>query len=396
MKFGISEFVILAVTTERFVEDTVSMNIVHVIGSLGAAAGGPSRTVPSLCASIQPQLSNGKISILTGISSEFGENLTNKQLLIRELPAASATRTWIAHLSQMVMGLNHESAIIHDHGQWLRCNRAAAVVARRMAVPRVVTPRGMLSPWALAQGRWKKKAAWNLFAKRYLERADVIHATSELEADELRSLGTRRPIAVIANGVEVWRALIPPPKKRQVVFLSRIHPKKGLVELVKAWRESELSGWKLIIAGPDEAGIIPGLRIGSNENIAYVGEKAGDAKWTLLSESSLFILPTYSENFGVVVAEALMAGTPVITTHHAPWHGLVEENCGWWIPMNEHSIRSTLGQATSLNIETLAEMGQRGRDFALREFGWPQIGAEMVRVYQWILSGGATPACIRY
>jgi glycosyltransferase involved in cell wall biosynthesis len=120
----------------------------------------------------------------------------------------------------------------------------------------------------------------------------------------------------------------------------------------------------------------------------------GLGKAVLMRQASLFVLPTYSENFGVVVAESLMAGVPVITTHGAPWECLVENDCGWWIPTTIDSLRDTLLVAMSTPESVRKAMGQRGVSLMGERFAWPSIAKDMITVYDWILGGGTPPSCV--
>lgn len=258
----------------------------------------------------------------------------------------------------------------------------------------------MLTPWALAHKRIRKRMAWMLFGRSDFHNATVLHATSQQEADEFRLLRARQPIAVIPNGVELHESPggLPggiPNKTRTMLFLSRLHPKKGVAELVSAWRAVRPEGWRLVLAGPDEAGMIDSLRLHPADAITYAGEVEGDEKWQLLGSAAVTILPSYSENFGVVVAESLMAGTPAIATRHTPWRSLEEHRCGWWIPMNSESLLSTIREATTTDLETLAAMGRRGRDHVVACYSWPSIGSQMTAVYRWLEGSSGMPECIQ-
>jgi glycosyltransferase involved in cell wall biosynthesis len=292
--------------------------------------------------------------------------------------------------------LRSANLVLHDHGQWLAINRFSAQLAREKQIPRVVSPRGMLTPWALSQKKLKKKLAWWLYARRDLDQACVIHATSQLELSELRELGVRRPIAMIPNGVELppieTRAKTP-GRKPFVLFLSRIHEKKGIRELLECWRSLAPRDWELVLAGPDEQGILSKSLLPSGTT--YVGPVDGVPKQQLMQSASLFVLPTHSENFGVVVAESLSAGVPVITTHAAPWSCLAENQCGWWVPMNVDSIRETLLVAMRTPSEELEAMGMRGRELVKAQFSWPGIVGQMLEVYRWILGESDTPECVQ-
>lgn len=344
-------------------EPIAQVTVLHTVGTLDPAAGGPSRTVPAIVKHLQQARPEWRIEIRTSHPEQA-------------LPSTSS------------------GTILHDHGQWSAINRASAKLARNRRLPRVVSPRGMLSPWARRYKWWKKSLAWRLFAKRDLAEAVVIHATSELEARELRELGVKQPIAIIPNGVEPLAEVAASSslERPYVLFLSRIHEKKGIHELLRVWRELPCREWDLVLAGPDEQHLIANHKL--PERVRYVGAVEGAAKARLMREASLFVLPTHSENFGVVVAESLLAGVPVITTHGAPWQALQTEQCGWWIPMSEPALRETLTAAMQLTAAERQAMGRRGQLLAQREFGWPRIASEMAAVYEWILGGGHPPACV--
>lgn len=369
---------------------------IHTVGSLGINAGGPSRTVPQLCDHLLSSDADFNVTILTGTDDRFGANV------LPNLTPVVSTRTngYRAFRKQLhqqlgrVVDEGHHQSILHDHGQWLAVNRASASIARKYKLKRILTPRGMLTPWAMSHQYAKKKIAWMLFGRRDFHSTALLHATSEMEASELRDLGAKQPIAIIPNGVEHWSGSATEVKSKSILFLSRVHVKKGVNELVEAWRSLSPEGWNLILAGPDEGRLLNQLELTPADNITYVGQVEGEQKWKLMRDASVFVLPSHSENFGVVVAEALMAGTPVIATHGTPWKSLVDRDCGWWIPMNVDSLKETLNTATRLDQATLQAMGQRGRTHAIESFGWPSIGQQMTAVYRWMLDLGDKPDCV--
>tara|TARA_Y100000385_G_scaffold291035_1_gene366829 strand:+ start:1101 stop:1868 length:768 start_codon:yes stop_codon:yes gene_type:complete len=243
----------------------------------------------------------------------------------------------------------------------------------------------MLTTWSINHHWLRKKFAWFLFAKHDLQTATGFHATSEAEAVDLRKLGVKQPISVIPNAV-YHRKLHKKPlgnQKPYALFLSRLHPKKGLYELLRAWSAVRPLGWDLVIAGPDEMNMLRGYDL--PKNIRYVGKQDGESKWQLLQNAHLFILPTYSENFGIVIAEAMMAGTAVITTHNAPWQCLAEENCGWWIPMTDKHLQQSIQQATQAELSTLELMGSIGHSYATQNFSWESVGCKMLKFYEYLL-----------
>lgn len=376
----------------------MALRVIHTLGSLGFSAGGPSRTVPALCRHVTAADRLIQCEIVTSHDRRHGMPMACPDLETHAVAhgAGSAALEHLLAARVAHAAATDDTLVLHDHGQWLPINRFSATAARRMAVSRVVSPRGMLTPWSMNHKRMKKKAAWLLFARRDFAGATVVHATSQDEADELRALGARQPIALIPNGID-HRDLASSSgtKTKTVVFLSRIHPKKGVAELVSAWRALKPPGWRLILAGPDEARMIDSLRLSAGDAISYVGEVDGDAKWHLLSTASATVLPSYSENFGVVVAESLVAGTPVIATEGTPWSILKEHRCGWWIPMTPQALADALQTATRTDLECLAMMGERGHALALSRFTWPAIGRQMADVYRWLADDSGIPPCVQ-
>ena len=267
----------------------------------------------------------------------------------------------------------------------------------------MVTPRGMLDPWALRRMAWKKWIVRLWYENEHLRSASCLRATSAMEADHFRAFGLRNPIAVVPNGLE-----LPPLKPRferhgrlkRLLFVSRIHPKKGLEFLLRAWSRVQRSyaDWELVVAGPDEVGHSAQLRMLAEqlevERVLWLGPVYGREKSALYRSADLFVLPTHAENFGLVVGEALAHEVPVITTKNAPWRGLKEHQCGWWIELNDRTLTETVEEAMGLTEAERRTMGSRGRAWVGRDFAWPAIGRQMVDVYQWVLGGGAPPPCV--
>lgn len=294
-------------------------------------------------------------------------------------------------------------SLLHDHGIWLPPNRYVASMARRRGIPLVIHPRGMLEPWALAHRAWKKSIAMRLYQRKNLELAALFFVTAEQELASLRRLGLRQPVAVLPNGVD----LPPLPaagasrrmhSPRNAVFLGRIHPKKGLLNLVEAWSRLRPADWRLRLAGPDEGGhldeVLQRVRaLGLAGSIEHVGVVAGESTSALLASADLFVLPSHSENFGLVVAEALSHGVPVITTRGTPWEGLVTRRCGWWIEPTADALADSLRSAFALDAATLQAMGAKGRAYAA-ELDWTSIARQTAEVYRWVLKRGSKPACV--
>lgn len=383
--------------------------VVHTVGSLRKDAGGPTRTVTALCREL------GLLGLPVDLVSQDARGASADMNLI---PPTDAVTTYLAPAYQLRPGgtcwapgfrrvlrnsCDHGRAmLIHDHGLWLPANHSASAVARKLKIPLIVSTRGMLEPWALKYRAWKKRLAWTLYQRRDLATARVLHATAPQEAENLRRLGLRHPIAVIPNGVELPIFSVRPTRSqapRVALFLSRIHPKKGLLALVDAWRVAGPAGWTMIIAGPEEGGHRAVVeerirRAGLESEFQFVGAVDGEEKTALYQRADLFILPSFTENFGVVVAEALAAGVPVITTKGTPWEGLEPHRCGWWVDLGVEPLATAIRVAASLPDAERAAMGERGRRYA-EHFSWPQIAEQMLAVYRWVLGEGSKPDCVR-
>ncbi len=159
--------------------------------------------------------------------------------------------------------------------------------------------------------------------------------------------------------------------------MGRIHRSKGLLNLVQAWAKVRPPNWKIILAGPDEENHRAEVEAAISQNhlggvFEFTGLVDGQHKWDLYQRADLFILPTFTENFGLTVAEALAVGVPVITTHGAPWADLENYRCGWWVEIGAAPLAEALRQATSITEETRNEMGQRGRELASEKFCGPE------------------------
>ena len=261
---------------------------------------------------------------------------------------------------------------------------------------------GMLEPWALSQKRLKKRLGWEIYQRHDIARSAAVHATARSEAQNLRALGVKVPIALIPHGIDIPICLPKRPSARQdadgktALFLSRIHPKKGLLELVEAWARLRAHEWRVVIAGPDQDGYRSVVEDavharGLQDVFAFAGPVYGEQKAKLLAQADLFVLPTYSENFGIVIVEALAHGVPVITTTGAPWAELPEAGCGWWVPTGVSSLAEALSEAFALSGSALADMGIRGRALVEARYTWPAIVRMHVELYTWILGGGQRP-----
>lgn len=294
-------------------------------------------------------------------------------------------------------------SLIHLHGMWSPLLALASLVARKKSLILVISPHGCLEPVALGYKRLKKILALKIYQGPILRMASLFVATAYQEENSIRKLGLKQPIAIIPNGVDVYREVthVLSNKIRTILFLSRIHPQKGLKDLVEAWAIVRRSGWQIVIAGGDEAGYRSKIEAlirakGLESDFKFTGFVDGISKQVCFEMADIFILPTYSENFGIAIAEALANELPVITTTGAPWRDLLDHRCGWWVEPGVQGISDALKNAISCDLEELKRMGQRGRQLVLNKYSWEKVGYSASEVSSWLLdSSKPKPVVVR-
>lgn len=380
---------------------------IHTVPGLHPNHGGPSRTVTQLTDALA-ETTKTKVTLVSQglVGEDFirGQSRSVQRIVCQSSSPLSLALGIPLHRRLLTLLRSSRPSIIHNHGVWMGANHWSTALAKKYGIPVVIQPRGMLEPWALAHNSPKKKIALALYQRRDLEEADAFIATSSEESHNLRSFGLRQPIAMIPNGVDlshasIWRRARPNDSEpRKVLFLSRVHPKKGLMNLMQAWSAVRPEGWVLQIAGPDCDGHLGEVlreadRLGVASSVQYLGVLDGTTKDDAYRAADIFVLPTFSENFGVVVAEALSHGVPVITTTGAPWADLAHHKCGWWINVGIAPLVGALSSAVSLTDNERAEMGRRAQAY-VRRFDWNDIANKTAQVYSWLLGATSRPDCV--
>ncbi len=385
----------------------------QTVPGLGAEVGGPGESIPNLCSALAGQ--GLRVALVTSAGSAASRLASLPVgVELHRVHGVDALAGWGPDFGRRCRRAARDARLLHSHGLWLYPNVATGAVAREAGLPHVVSPRGMLAPWALARSRWRKRLVWALRQRRELEAAGMIHVTSVEEGREVRAAGLEAPLAVVPNGVDADRfgpreeegeALLATllgrvPERRPVLFLSRIHPKKGIELLLDAWGMlgKRGHGWTLVIAGPGEPRHVRDLkrrirRLGS-EHVVYVGPVYGPQRAALLAAAAVLVLPSHSENYGMVVAEALASGRPVITTTKTPWKALAESGCGWWVEPSADGVTGALRDALGRDESELARMGSIGRQLVVRSHSLAEVGERMLAAYEWLLEGGAAPECV--
>ena len=268
-------------------------------------------------------------------------------------------------------------------------------IAQKHNLKVVLTPHGMLEPWIIKRHYWTRKLpALLLYQKSAIEKADYLQATAESEKQNLFKLGYNSNIKIVKLGIDAesiamktsWK------KTKQLLFLSRVHVKKGINYLIEAADilRDDLQGYKILVAGEGDADYVASLKQlimdkGLQDIIQLIGGVYGDKKWELFQTSDFFVLPTHSENFGLAIAESLASGTPVITTVGTPWNDLNSSNSGAWIEIGTQPLVDTLRRFLSLTDEDLEAMGKNGRKLIETKYSAKVMAEEMMEVYQSIV-----------
>lgn len=376
----------------------VKMEITHILQSVSNLSAGPTYSVGSICNSLS-KIKNNKVSIFslgkppTNWSYNVNLNLFDSMLTRYTLIPVGAIKYYI----QLI---NLSNQIFHQHGIWRPIN-LLPLLDRNSGNKLIWSPRGMFSEWSMNHRHSIKAPFWHTLQKPAVNKADCFHATSEQEVLDIRRLGFKQPVALIPNGVDVPDITIRDfSKKNTIIFLSRIHPKKGLHLLLHSWQAIEAlwPEWDLVIVGVLDSPYAVEMQKLALElklpRVKFVGGVFGKDKTELLATSRLFVLPSYSENFGIAVAEALVHATPVITTVDTPWKHLNKWNCGWCIEANEQALTSALSQALKLPTHQLDEMGCNGRSWMIKDFSWDAQAEQMQNVYEWLLNKHKRPDCV--
>lgn len=363
----------------------VMLKILLTIDSLDASKGGPSQNVPRLGQALTAS------KLAEGVLFSLSHGLTLPTGSSPDVLACSSLERLLrrSHELRAYLATQSERVIVHDNGLWSPSNILFGRVARQFGLPLVISPRGMLHPTALQFKRWKKCLAWHTYQSRLLKVASGFHVTSHDEYEHIRNLGFKQPIAIVPNGIDVpelarvWGSSKHPSV---VLYLGRIHEYKGVIELLHAWKRCSRDDWLMRFAGPIE----PAFRdeflalvqaLGLTKTVELHPPVSAAKKWDMLREASVLVLPSRSENFGTVVAEALAVGVPVIASSGTPWSELVPRMCGWWIAPEPSTLATTLSEAMSLPTGELESMGHRGRNWMLSSFAWPSLVQRLLSFY---------------
>ena len=386
------------------------MKIRHFLlyGSLDPKYGGPTYSVPIQC--IGTQREGAEMSLVVYEASKpFEDRLIAEGVEMIHLPDPKNKyqHSWASNLKKYLYSSKDMPDILHFHGVWMPDNLYVSQFGRKHHIPYVINPRGDTEIARINYGRIKsikKELAWRLYSKGIVDNAACIIATSEQERDSIRILGSKVPVAIIPNGIELdafpKEVIHNHGEKKVLLFLSRVNPIKGIEYLIEAWSklsEQLRSEWELHIAGnSDPKDYIHTLEqkvesMNLKDSIFFVGPINGEAKMRKYQDVNLFVLPTLNENFGNVVAEAMMCECPVITTTNAPWRCLTDYKCGWWIDLSVENLVKSMKEAMSLTDDERHILGKMSRQCITDLFAAPSVAKKTMAVYSWVLGEGPKP-----
>ncbi|MBL8292190.1 MAG: glycosyltransferase [Bryobacterales bacterium] len=297
--------------------------------------------------------------------------------------------------------------IVHVHGLWEEHTAEACRLARRHGKPYLISAHGMLDPWAVRQKRWKKAIYAALIERRNLLRAACLRAVTPAEVNDYRLFGIDgRDVTVIPLGVRVpdrvdareflqrYPALT---GKRLVLFLGRLHRKKGLDLLCRAWLgvRRRVPEAHLVLAGPvaeDSRQLLESLirETAIGDTVTLPGMLSGGLKWSALAAATVFVLPSYSENFAVAISEAMAVGCPVVVTRQCNRPEVAEAGAGWVIEPDVAQLEDKLVGALSLNESERVRVGGHGVRLVGKRYSWQAIGAQTADVYSRILASSGS------
>lgn len=389
------------------------MKILTFLTNIDQTKGGPSRSVPMFVRGLA--LEGVDVTLMVIKSGDMNLHALDGTTAKVHLLEPNYTKK---NLEEFVAAEKFD--VIHGQCIWEPLFHQMRLVADKFNIPFILTPRGTLEPWSLQQKRWKKRIARWLYQDADLKHCACIYTTAEMEAQHIRELGFKNPMCIIPNGIETEGYPCrkdPSSVKKQILFLSRVHPKKGIEVLIDAFSKlsNEFPEWIVTIVGNGEEAYRSELiskisNMGLAGRIQLLQPVFGAAKTQLYQESSLFCLPSYSENFGMVIAEALSCGVPAITTNGTPWQ-LLNGDCttmgasldmlgedkrtGWCIDLSIENLEMTLREAMSMDSKALFDMGQRGSRMVNENFNYRSVAKKNKALYEWILEQTNRPNFIK-
>lgn len=358
------------------------MKVIHFVTAIDRSLGGVSMYMQLLTKEL------GKIVDLIVVTRPTQNPLLlgNSKIIYLPLPVSQLNKfrkQWIGVLEE------ERPDVVHINGIWMIQTWIIQSEALKRGIKTYITLHGMLEPWILNRHPLKKKLALFLFQKKALKSATALIATADSEKENILRLGYNLNVISILNGIDVTNIGIKRSWKinKRILYMSRLHQVKGLELLFEVLEDlkDRLSNYEVIIAGEGESVYVESLKKRAGQidsvNIVFVGGVYGERKWELYRNSDFFVLPSYSENFGYVIAESLACGTPVITTQGTPWRDLETYHCGCWVRRDKDSLKQAVSRLLSLSGDELKELGSNGRKLVEEKYSAKSVAVNLRNVY---------------
>jgi glycosyltransferase involved in cell wall biosynthesis len=379
------------------------MRVGFLVSSVSREAGGLFESVRGLAKAVASKNANAHVF---GIRDEQSAVDLQEWQPLSVQTFRPQLRAW-GYSNQLVPAmLGADLDVLSVHGLWKYCSVGSQRWHRGTDRPYIVHPHGMLDQWALRNARWKKRIAAVLYENQHLRGAACLRALSEAEARSIRSYGLRNPICVIPNGVDLpdlreSNAKTQSENGKTLLYLGRLHPKKNLINLIRAWNHlsnsqcAESKCWVLAIAGWDQGGYESELRrIAAADSIVFLGSRFGAEKSQCYRTCDAFIMPSLSEGLPMTVLEAWAYAKPVVMTPECNLFEGFSAGAALRVGPTPEEIADGLRSIIQMSDDDRKAMGARGRDLVTTKFSWPRIGEQMRAVYEWVVLGGAPPVTV--
>lgn len=374
------------------------MKVLHTISSMGVQSGGTTSCTYYLLQGLVRQ--GVDVNVLSYALRE-GDKYPGEADFYRTVPR-TGNKLLYSKSFYDYMQSHPVYDIYHSNGLWQYPSHATAVYAHKMHKPYIMTPHGMLYPEALSRSRWIKKAYTCLWQHADLHRTSCIQATCMKELEVIREYGLKNPVAIIPNSVPICNVKLSCNDESDVLrfgYLGRVHPRKMIERLLHAMAAlgTSASCCELVVIGGGDKEYEAFLQSEAERlhlsNVRFTGFLSGQAKEEALQSLSYLFVPSDFENFGMIVAEALVRGIPVMASKGTPWEDLNTHRCGWWVDNDIDTIASTMRAAIELPEEERRAMGERGRQLIINHYSVDVVAAQMKAVYEWLM-GGVKPDCV--
>ena len=321
------------------------------------------------------------------------------------IDGASGVATFVRELDAAIRAKGVESIVVeggrcsgsvdvlHIHGLWLKMYHRAARWAIENRIPIVWSTHGMTAPWSMHHKWWKKMPAWWLYQKNDLKKAVAIHCTTEQEVEWNKALGFNNCF-IAPLGTWLPSSIPAHNSNYTLLFVGRIHPVKGLVNLIKAWKilcSTRVNiTWKLRIVGPDQVGhqsVLEALvrELGLGDSVEFPGPKFDKELSAEYDNCDCLILPSFTENFGATIVDAMAHAKPCIASTFTPWHVLVEKKCGWWVSNEPEKLARGVVEMINCGDKKRQEMGRNGLRLVKEKYTWDAVADTMIAKYKEVL-----------